>query len=42
MGIRDDDPSVIVVCELKLAFNLELILQAVDRASISGERCGSQ
>ncbi len=37
MGIRDDDPSVIVVCELKLAFNLELILQAVDRASISDE-----
>lgn len=28
MGIRDDDPSVIVFCELKLAFNLELILQA--------------
>jgi len=37
MGIRDDEPSVIVVCELQLAFNLELILQAVDRASISDE-----
>lgn len=37
VGIRDDDPCIIVVCELKLAFNLELILQAVDRASISDE-----
>jgi len=37
VGIRDDDPSVIVVCELKLTFNLELILHSVDRASISDE-----
>ena len=37
VGIRPDDPSVVVVCELKLSFNLELILQAVDRASIADE-----
>lgn len=37
VGLSDQDPSVIVVCELKLSFNLELILQAVDRASIADE-----
>lgn len=37
VGINGDDPPVVVVCELKLTFNLELILQAVDRASISDE-----
>ena len=37
VGINADDPPVVVVCELKLTFNLELILQAVDRASISDE-----
>ncbi|MBB3945056.1 hypothetical protein GGQ73_000981 [Rhizobium skierniewicense] len=37
VGINADDPPVIVVCELKLTFNLELILQAVDRAAISDE-----
>ncbi|NTF31115.1 DUF2161 domain-containing phosphodiesterase [Rhizobium skierniewicense] len=37
VGINVDDPPVIVVCELKLTFNLELILQAVDRAAISDE-----
>ncbi|TXR50744.1 DUF2161 domain-containing phosphodiesterase [Phyllobacterium endophyticum] len=37
VGLSDDDPPVVVVCELKLSFNLELILQAVDRASISDE-----
>lgn len=37
VGISDDDPPVVVVCELKLSFNLELILQAVDRAAISDE-----
>jgi hypothetical protein len=37
VGLSDDDPPVVVVCELKLSFNLELILQAVDRASVSDE-----
>jgi hypothetical protein len=37
VGINADDPPVVVVCELKLTFNLELILQAVDRAAISDE-----
>jgi hypothetical protein len=37
VGLNDEDPPVVVVCELKLSFNLELILQAVDRASISDE-----
>lgn len=37
IGLTPDDPSVIVVCELKLSFNLELILQAVDRAAIADE-----
>lgn len=31
------DPPVVVVCELKLSFNLELVLQAVDRAAVSDE-----
>lgn len=37
VGLSDGDPPVVVVCELKLAFNLELILQAVDRAAVSDE-----
>lgn len=37
VGLCPSDPSVVVVCELKLSFNLELILQAVDRASIADE-----
>ncbi|MGR9172606.1 DUF2161 domain-containing phosphodiesterase [Rhizobium sp. KDH_Rht_773_N] len=37
VGLSDDDPPVVVVCELKMSFNLELILQAVDRAAISDE-----
>lgn len=37
VGLSADDPPVVVVCELKLAFNLELILQAVDRAAVSDE-----
>jgi hypothetical protein len=37
VGLSDADPPVVVVCELKLTFNLELILQAVDRAAISDE-----
>ncbi|MDZ7871736.1 MAG: DUF2161 family putative PD-(D/E)XK-type phosphodiesterase [Rhizobium sp.] len=37
VGLSDEDPPVVVVCELKLSFNLELILQAVDRASVADE-----
>lgn len=37
VGLREDDPSVVVICELKLAFNLELILQGVDRATMGDE-----
>jgi hypothetical protein len=37
VGLSDEDPPVMVVCELKLSFNLELILQAVDRASVADE-----
>ncbi|UXN58612.1 DUF2161 domain-containing phosphodiesterase [Phyllobacterium zundukense] len=37
VGLSSDDPPVVVVAELKLSFNLELILQAVDRATISNE-----
>ena len=37
LGLSDDDPPVVVVGELKLAFNLELLLQAVDRASAADE-----
>ena len=37
VGLSDEDPPVVVICELKLSFNLELILQAVDRAAVSDE-----
>lgn len=37
VGLSPGDPSVVVVCELKLSFNLELILQAVDRAAVADE-----
>lgn len=37
VGLSADDPAVVVVCELKLSFNLELVLQAVDRASVAEE-----
>lgn len=37
VALRDDDPAVVVICELKLAFNLELILQGVDRAAVGDE-----
>ncbi|OLP61221.1 hypothetical protein BJF93_20735 [Xaviernesmea oryzae] len=37
LGLRPGEPDLVVVCELKTSFNLELILQAVDRASIADE-----
>src|SRR6185312_3701040 len=36
VAIRNDD-QLMVVCELKLKFNLELVLQGVDRASLCDE-----
>ena len=37
VGLREGDPSVVVIGELKLAFNLELILQGVDRLRLGDE-----
>ena len=37
VGLKGDDPPVVVVCELKLSFNLELLMQAVDRAGACDE-----
>ncbi len=37
VALSGDDPPIVVIGELKLAFNLELILQAVDRAPAGDE-----
>ena len=37
VGVKDGDPPVIIVCEMKLAFNLELVLQGVKRAAFCDE-----
>jgi hypothetical protein len=37
VALKPDDPAVVVIGELKLAFNLELVLQAVDRAAVGDE-----
>jgi hypothetical protein len=37
VGLKEGDPSVVVIGELKLSFNLELVLQGVDRMSIGDE-----
>ena len=37
VALSRDDPPIVVIGELKLAFNLELVLQAVDRAAASDE-----
>jgi hypothetical protein len=37
VALKGDDLPVVVICELKLTFNLELILQGVDRATTSDE-----
>jgi hypothetical protein len=34
---RDSEPPIVVICELKLQFNLELVLQGVDRAAACDE-----
>ena len=37
VALKGDDPPIVVICELKQAFNLELLLQAVDRAGACDE-----
>lgn len=37
VGLSEGEPPLVVVCELKQSFNLELILQAVDRQNQSDE-----
>jgi hypothetical protein len=37
VALNGDDPPIVVIGELKLSFNLELILQAVDRAGAADE-----
>lgn len=37
MGLSADSPPLVVVCELKMSFNLELVLQGVERAAVADE-----
>ncbi|WP_353644003.1 DUF2161 family putative PD-(D/E)XK-type phosphodiesterase [Mesorhizobium sp. WSM2239] len=37
LAVSGDSPPVVVVCELKLQFNLELVLQGVDRMAAADE-----
>jgi hypothetical protein len=37
VALNGDDPPIVVIGELKLSFNLELVLQAVDRAGACDE-----
>jgi hypothetical protein len=37
VGLSDGEPPLVVVCELKQTFNLELLMQAVDRQAGSDE-----
>lgn len=37
LGMRGDDPPIVVIAELKLSLSLELILQAVDRLTAADE-----
>jgi hypothetical protein len=37
VALHDGEPPMLVVCELKMSFNLELVLQAVDRAGSADE-----
>lgn len=37
LGVREGNPPVLVICEMKLSFNLELVLQGVDRAAACDE-----
>jgi hypothetical protein len=37
VGVREGEPPILVICELKLVFNLELVLQGVNRAGACDE-----
>ncbi|HEY1935015.1 MAG TPA: DUF2161 family putative PD-(D/E)XK-type phosphodiesterase [Acetobacteraceae bacterium] len=37
VAVRDDEPPILVIAELKLAFTLELLLQAADRLRAADE-----
>ncbi|HUG62815.1 MAG TPA: DUF2161 family putative PD-(D/E)XK-type phosphodiesterase [Methylomirabilota bacterium] len=37
VALGEGDPPIVVICELKLSFNLELVLQGVDRAGVCDE-----
>lgn len=37
VGLSPDSPPIVVICELKLQFNLELVLQGVDRLAACDE-----
>ena len=37
LALSADAPPIVVICELKLQFNLELVLQGVNRASVGDE-----
>lgn len=37
LGVMNGDPPVLVVCEMKLSFNLELVMQGVNRATACDE-----
>jgi hypothetical protein len=37
VAVRPGEPPLLVICELKLAFNLELLLQGVDRMAAADE-----
>jgi hypothetical protein len=37
VALKDDDPPLVVIGELKLKFNLDLVLQGVDRAAAGDE-----
>jgi len=37
VALRSDEPPLVVVCELKLGFNLELLLQGVNRSAACDE-----
>ncbi len=38
VALSAGDPPIVVIGELKLTFNLELVLQAVDRAGACGRQ----
>lgn len=37
VALKDGEPPIVVIGEMKLSFNLELVLQAVDRAAAADE-----